>query len=812
MAVDIEASQLPMIRDPKDFDRNSGYWLERLIFNNRLIVIAMVAAVTLFLGFHASRLQVQASFDDMLPQSHPYIQNYLQNKSELKGLGNSIRIVVETREGDIFDKDYLEVLRKIHDKLILTPGVDRAYMRSLWAPVVRWTEVTEEGFVGGPVMPFDYDASAKTLDQLRVNVQRAGLRGNQVGNDFKSSMIFVPLLDRLPDTGEPLDYNAFAHFLEQDIRQQFQDERYSIRIIGFAKLMGDLIDGLIKVMTFFAISAVIASVAIYVYTRDLRSTLLLVFTASTGVVWLLGLLQLLGYNLNPYSILVPFLIFAIGLSHGAQKMNGVMQDIGRGAHKYVAARYTFRRLFLAGLTALLANVLGFAVLMIVDIPVIRDLAMTTSLGVLVLVFTKLFFIPVALSYIGVSKSAARRSLRASEVRLDGSVSGGALGFLKHCSVRRFAIPLTLSALLVGVVAVVISLTSLKMGDLDAGAPELRPDSRYNLDVAYINDHYGASTDQFAVIVKTAPEGMRDYMSLVEQDQLAWRLQQLPSVLSTASVASGIRRVASGSFEGDPKWMTIPRNTQTSGNVTQNLLVGNPELMNTSASVAPVIAYLRDHRADTLTEVVEVAQAFADQHSTPDRQFLLAAGSAGIEAATNIVVKEANYRIMGLLYLSVTVLCYLTFRSWRAVVVALVPLVITAFLCETLMVMLGIGVKVATLPVIALGVGVGVDYALYLLSVQLAAQRRGATLAEAYGIALNFTGRVVALIGVTMAAGVVTWAWSPIKFQADMGVLLTFMFLWNMLGALTLIPALSHFLLRDVAKPADIVAPGHTSAT
>ncbi len=805
MAVDIEANQLPMIRDLKDFNRKSGSWLERLIFNNRLIVITLVAAITLFLGFHASRLQVQASFDDMLPQSHPYIQNYLANKSELKGLGNSIRIVVETREGDIFDKDYLETLRQIHDKLMLTPGVDRAFMRSLWAPVVRWTEVTEEGFVGGPVMPFDYDAGTKTLEQFKLNVQRAGLRGNLVGNDFKSSMIFVPLLDHLPETGEALDYNAFAHFLEQDIRQQFESDRYQVHIIGFAKLMGDLIDGLIKVMTFFGISALIASITIYIYTRDLRSTLLLVFTAAVGVVWLLGLLQLLGYNLNPYSILVPFLIFAIGLSHGAQKMNGVMQDIGRGAHRYVAARYTFRRLFLAGLTALLANVFGFAVLMIVDIPVIRDLAMTTSLGVLVLVFTKLFFIPVALSYIGVSQSAAQRSLQASAVRMDGSVAGGVLDFLKHCTARRFAIPLTASALLVGLAAVIISLSSLKMGDLDAGAPELRPDSRYNLDVAYLNDYYGASTDQFAVIVKTAPEGMRDYMSLIEQDQLAWHLQQLPSVLSTSSVASGIRRVAAGSFEGDPKWMTIPRNTQTSGNVTQNLLVGNPELMNNNASVAPVIAYLRDHRADTLSEIVKVAKTFADQHSTPDRQFLLAAGSAGIEAATNIVVKEANYRIMGLLYISVIVLCYLTFRSWRAVVVALVPLVITAFLCETLMVMLGIGVKVATLPVIALGVGVGVDYALYLLSVQLTAQRRGATLAEAYGLALNFTGRVVALIGVTMAAGVVTWAWSPIKFQADMGILLTFMFLWNMLGALTLIPALSHFLLRDIGKPAHAIA-------
>ncbi|NMG01243.1 MMPL family transporter, partial [Aromatoleum toluolicum] len=177
----------------------------------------------------------------------------------------------------------------------------------------------------------------------------------------------------------------------------------------------------------------------------------------------------------------------------------------------------------------------------------------------------------------------------------------------------------------------------------------------------------------------------------------------------------------------------------------------------------------------------------------------AAGSAGIEAATNIVVKEANRTMLFYVYGAVIVLCFITFRNWRAVIVAVVPLVVTSILCEALMVVLGIGVKVGTLPVIALGVGIGVDYALYLLSIQLAQQRADATLAEAHRCALQFTGKVVALVGVTLAAGVVTWIWSPIKFQADMGILLTFMFVWNMVGALILIPALSHFLLKDTVR-------------
>jgi predicted RND superfamily exporter protein len=217
---------------------------------------------------------------------------------------------------------------------------------------------------------------------------------------------------------------------------------------------------------------------------------------------------------------------------------------------------------------------------------------------------------------------------------------------------------------------------------------------------------------------------------------------------------------------------------------------------------PVIAYLADHRAETLDRVVQASAAFAAEHSTDERKFLLAAGPAGIEAATNIVVKKAWLQMLFLVYAAVIVLCFITFRSWRAVIVAVVPLVVTSVLCEALMVALGIGVKVATLPVIALGVGIGIDYALYLLSVQLAQQRAGASLAEAYATALRFTGKVVVLVGVTLAAGVVTWALSPIKFQADMGILLAFMFVWNMVGAIVLIPALSHFLLRPRgAEPA-----------
>ena len=788
--------QTPVVRSLSEFDRNSGNALERMIFNHRLAVVAACALVTVVLALVAAwKLHLNASFESMLPQSQPYIKNYLEHRKELRGLGNALRVVVENPAGDIFDPAYQETLKKINDELILTPGVDRAWVKSLWTPSVRWTEVTEEGFQGGPVMPESYDGSAKATGELRLNIARAGIVGRFVGNDFKSSMIFVPLLDKDPASGAPIDYRAVSRTLEDNIRAKFEQSGTPVRIhiIGFAKLVGDLIDGVSQVTTYFAAAALIAIAVIFFYTRCLRSTALVVACSVIAVVWQMGLIAALGFALDPFSILVPFLIFAIGVSHGAQKMNGIVQDIGRGMHRLVAARFTFRRLFLAGVTALVADAVGFAVLMVIDIPVIQALALTASIGVAVLIFTNLVLLPVLLSYTGVSATAAERSLRA------GSGAGGSGAafwrWLERFTERRWAIGAIVVSAVLTAAGFVVSL-QLKIGDLEAGAPELRADSRYNRDNAYITANYSLSSDQFAVIIKTAAEGCLKYDTLIEADRLAWKLRQLPGVQTTVFLGDAVRQITAGSYEGNPKWVALARNQEVLNYGAQQASVNNPDLFNTECSVMPVIAYLTDHRAETLDRVVAEAATFAAEHSTPERQFLLAAGSAGIDAATNIVVREANRTMLFYVYGAVILLCFVTFRNWRAVVVAVLPLVVTSILCEALMVVLGIGVKVGTLPVIALGVGIGVDYALYLLSIQLAEQRAGASLAEAHHCALQFTGKVVALVGVTLAAGVVTWIWSPIKFQADMGILLTFMFVWNMVGALVLIPALSHFLLKD----------------
>ncbi|MFH0727674.1 MAG: MMPL family transporter [Pseudomonadota bacterium] len=782
-----------VIGEFEDFDKNSGSVIERILFNHRGVVVSICILVTLVLGFQMTKLRLNANFEKTIPVHHPYIANYLKHQKDLSGLGNAVRMAVETTEGTIYSAGYLKVLQEINDEVFLNPGVDRAYMKSLWSPSTRWVAVTEEGLEGDPVIPNEYNGSPETVEQVRRNIERSGEIGRLVALDHKSSIIYLPLRSK-DSSGKPLDYGKFSQDLEA-IRNKYESGSIRIHITGFAKVAGDLIEGVRQIILFFGVAFLISVAVLFWYTRCLRSTCVVVTCSLIGVVWQLGLSSFLGFDLDPYSVLVPFLVFAIAISHGAQKMNGIMQDIGRGTHRQIAARYTFRRLFLAGLTALLADAVGFAVLMIIDIVVIKELALIASIGVAVIIFTNLILVPITLSYVGVSPGAAMRSLKAEEAGRSGEARSVVWRILDLFTGRRWAAVALACSMALVIAGFVVGL-NLKIGDLDPGAPELRADSRYNRDNAFMTASYGASSDVIAVMVETPDGACADYDTVMRLDALEWKLLQVEGVESTNSLALLNRQVFVGLSEGNMKWYSMPRNQGMVNTITAQAPRG---LYNETLNLLTLYIYLKDHKADTLTRVVNTVEAFASENNSGKARFILGAGSAGIDAATNIVVKKANRLMLFMVYGAVVLLCYITFRSWRAVLCAVLPLMLTSNLAEALMVFLGIGVKVSTLPVIALGVGIGVDYALYLLSVMLGHLSAGRTLSDAYYRSLLFTGKVVILVGVTLSASVVTWAFSPIKFQADMGVMLAFMFLWNMLGSLILLPSLARFLLPRHAR-------------
>jgi len=762
--------------------------IENIIFGKRAWVILAFLLITVFLVSQAIKVRPDASFEKMVPIKHPYIAAYLERKDELTGLGNSVRISVETTEGDIFSEEYMQKLREISDEVFFIPGVARSGVKSLWTPNVRWGEVTEEGFTGGTVVPDDYDGSPESLQKVRANIMKSGEVGNLVANNFRSTIIIAPLMEVHPETGEPLKFGDISLQLEELVRDKYQSDTIKIHMTGFAKVMGDLIDGAGQVAFFFLLAIGITLILFYIYSRCIRSSVIVVVCSVIAVAWQVGLLKVLGYGLDPYSMLIPFLVFAIGVSHGVQMINAIMHGKSGGRDNDGAARYAFRSLYVPGLTALVSDGIGFATLMVIQIQVIHDLAIAASVGVLVVILTNLILLPVLMSYLGVGETAIRRMKKFE--------NSGAYHKLCEFStvytrprIARILVVLAVAAFAFGVWYG----QDIKIGDLDAGAPELRADSRYNLDNRFMVENYTASTDVFVVMVQTPDMQCVTYETYAAVDFFEWVMTDVPGVQSAISLIDASKRAIAGNNEGNPKWATVTRNQWVlNGSVSGKEMP--PGLMNADCNLVPVMIFLEDHKAETLLTVTAAVERFNEEYDTGDVRFVMAAGNSGIEAATNDVVSRAQYKMLAWVYGVVCFLVFLAFRSFSAVLCIILPLVLTSVLGQALMTFLGIGVKVATLPVIALGVGIGVDYGIYIFSKLETYLYKGLKLHDAYFETLKTTGKAVSFTGLTLAIGVATWLWSPIKFQGDMGLMLTFMFVMNMFGALILLPALVRLLI------------------
>lgn len=761
--------------------------LESLIFAFRPVILILFLLLTVGLASQAVQVKPEASFEKLIPLSHPYIENFIKRKDDLSGLGNAIRIsvAVNNPNEDIFTAAYMQRLKEVYEQVRYLKGVDQAGVRSLWDPAIRWTQVTAEGFEGGTIIPDDYTGDAASLNKLRQNLLKSSQLGVSVANDFRSTLITVPLLEKVD--GQPLNYQEFSNQLEE-LRAEFSDADFNLGIVGFAKLVGDLINGASLVAMFFLLALVTTFLLLLAYSRCIKSTLVALACSVIAVIWQLGLLNLLGYGLDPYSMLVPFLVFAIAVSHGVQVINAIAYEASYGVTRLEAAKLAFRSLYIAGVLALISDALGFTTLFFIKIQVIQELALAASLGVGVIILTNLVLLPLLISYLGVG---AKATLRAKNHRLAPVKLWQALSNLANPKFVPFSLGIAGVLALVGVFAS----SDLQIGDLDKGAPELRPNSVYNLDSNFITDNYSTSADVLVVMVETPPEGCVAYEALAAIDRLDWQMQNTPGVQGVVSPAGIAKLVITGFNEGNLKWQALSNDQFVLNQAMGQLPAG---MINNQCDLLPVILYLEDHKANTLAEVTAAVEDFAAKNNSEAARFLLAAGTAGIEAATNAEIAKAENLMLVFVYSVVGSLVLLTFRSLKALVSILTPLALTSILCQALMAQLGIGVKVATLPVIALGVGIGVDYGIYIYARLESLLKQGYALQEAYYLTLKSTGKAVTFTGLTLALAVGTWVFSPIKFQADMGILLTFMFLWNMLGAICLLPAFMYLFTKKKA--------------
>ena len=780
--------------------------LENFFFRFRVATLAVLLVFTLVMGWLAAQLHMTAGFDKQLPIGHEYIDTFFKYRTQLFG-SNRIMVVVRAKKGDIWTRDSLKKLHEVTEAVLFLPGVDRRSVQSLWTPNTRVYELTEEGFnaedvIGGNITPNALDA--EKISGIRDRVVRGGYTGSLVANDGTAAMVVADLLEEDSQTHEKLDYLALAGRLESEVRGKMETPDHAIEIIGFAKQIGDIAEGATGVAEFFLLATLLTAASVYWYCRSVLLTMLSILCSMTSVVWQFGALRLLGYGLDPLAILVPFLVFAIGVSHGVQQINAIIKSVAEGQDSMGAARESFSGLFIPGSLALVTAFVGFITLVIIPIPMIRELGITASIGVGFKIVTNLIMLPVVASFFRFSRSYALKQEKLQEKR---GLMIQKLGFIADINHARLV--LAIATVLLGIA--VWQSHGRHIGALQPGAPELRADSRYNQDVQNIVKRFDLGMDVLTVVFETPNDSCNSFPVVNYIDQFTLHMAQVPGVLSVASLSAMAKFANAGLNEGNPKLAALPRDSKAL-QVAVGYLPEAGGLFNRACTMMAANVYLADHKATTIKVAVDAVKEFRQSHPADPlgMKVLLASGNAGVLAATNEEIEARELPMMLYVYAAITILVLLAYRDWRAMLACCLPLTVATFLGYWFMKTLDIGLTVATLPVMVLATGIGVDYAFYIYNRLLIHLSRNESMKVALEGALREVGIATIFTAITLSVGVATWAFSDLKFQADMGILLTFMFMINMVMAITVLPAFAVKLDSLFPRKGPVKAPaiGH----
>ncbi len=773
--------------------------LENFCFKFRTPFLIWLAVFTAVMGYFALQLRMEAGFEKQMPTGHEYIETFHKYRNDVLG-ANRLNVVVKAKKDNIWTQAGLKRLYDVTQAVIYLPGVDRLGVQSLWTPNSFVNEITEEGFRADPLIPGTVtpeQLNSEIIAGIQRSASQGGFVGTLVSRDQTSAMIVAELAEVDKD-GNKIDYVAYNDKLE-GLRKQFEDADFEIQIIGFAKQIGDIADGASSVLEFCAVALLLTAGAVYWYCHSLRFTLLPIICSFTSLVWQFGALRLLGFGLDPLAVLVPFLVFAIGVSHGVQQINFIVRELAHGKTTEQAARASFSGLLIPGVLALVTAFVSFITLILIPIPMVRELAITASLGVFFKITTNLAMLPIAASYFTFSKEYADKAMMKRDKRARWLRT-----LARVAEPRNAAIVIALTT---AVFAVSVWQSSDRViGTLQPGAPELRAEARFNRDAVAISEAYDTGLDWLTVVFEAAPESCENVAIGLYQDRFVWHMQNTEGVLSAISFSGQLRTYNEGYNEGNPKMNAIPIDPGNYAALATE--IGRMRgYMKKDCSMTAVHLFLNDHKATTINRVIDKVKAFRADNKLDGVTIRLASGNAGVLAAVNDEVEHSEWPMMMYVYAAIVFLVAMVYRDFRAVLACCLPLTVGTFIGYWFMKELEIGLTVATLPVMVLAVGIGVDYAFYIYNRLQLHLSLGENIVKALEHSILEVGTATIFTAITLAIGVATWAFSDLKFQADMGKLLAFMFMVNMVMAMTALPAFAVWLEKLFPRKTPVRAPG-----
>ena len=764
------------------------------------------------------------------PGPNPYIKIYTDFK-RMFGSANILSVIVEVKNGDIYNPATLQKIDTITKRVIGLKGVVPYQILSISSPKVKSITAREGALQIRELYYPEVPKTQEDADRVKFAVYSTkGVRGVFTALDDTAAVVHAGFWE------EELDFRELYKSLTE-LKAQEDDANHTIYITGLPWLYTSVLQYTKQLLYIFCLTFLTLAFLLYTYFRTWTGIWVPILSGILSSVWGLGFAAVLGFNFDPLVLVIPIFLTARALSHSVQSMDRYHEEYYRLHDKQQAIIVSYSHLFQPAMSGIVTDGIGLLVVAVAPIPLIQKVAIFASFWIVSIFISVVTLHPILLSYIDPPPQshenpaakkvpmniwAARAILWAMVAAAYFATKGGLIpsallafiiispglawywlhyGDRAYVAWSRWTIIATEGVRRWYVVALTIALFiifpiwgwTLKVGDMTPGSALLFPDHPYNIGYHKLNDKFlGAS--QLIVIADTKqPDGIKNAATLGEIEEFSDYMQGAEGASGSLTIIDVVKRLAMLYHDGDPKWGLIPESPKEIGQLfyvfTSSASAGDLDrFMDPSGRYGSVITLFRGYSHDIIANSIDYGKRFS-HNSDGHVDFKFAGGIFGILAAVNEAVENSYWTNLGLIFFLVFICLYLTYGSFVAAGLLMIPVILSQLAAEAMMVWLHIDMNVNSLPIAAAGAGVGVDYGIYHFSRMIDAYDEVGDLDEAVDYATATTGKAIIFTGTTMIAGTGFFYLSDLKFLAEMGLLLTLLMTFNKFGALIVVPAL-----------------------
>jgi hypothetical protein len=780
-------------------------WLKLVAFHvgHPYFNLAWITLGTLFFIFQLFGLKITTDFFQLYPPNHPYIQLYKQYRI-MFGTANVLSMAVEVKKGDIYNAETLKKIDRLTRDILAIKGVNSYQVISITHPKLKNITV---GSMGVDVRPLTWPRFPETTDELMRFKEKIysneGIRGIYVSPNDKATLIQAGFWEEGVDLN-----NLYKEMMK--LKEREEDSNHRIYITGYPMLYAWITHYKPELYMIFFVTLVVMTALLWWYFRSFMGIFIPLISAIISAIWGLGFAATLKINIDPLILVIPLLLSARALSHSVQSMERYHEEFARVGEKKEAIVFAYGYLYKPGILGTICDGLGVLTIAVATIPLMRNLAMYGSFWVLSIYVSSIVLHPVLVSLLPPPRAKHIDRAKLATLDLDAAVEEVRKitvrpGDKIYLKIGHFLIALTQGnrkwvvsslALVLLFGGAYISRTYLKVGDTSAGKAILYNNHPYNISGDYINKNFLGANQMIVIAEGKKPGAMANAGSLKLIEDFALYSYSIPAVGGAVTITDIMKRLFRTYHDGNPKWSVLP---ETKVDLAQMFFIlGSnmaPGELDRFVSVpdytnATVTIYFKDYNNRIIHDAIDSAKNYIQEHPLDEMRFRLAGGIIGILASVNEEVEWSYWMNMLLIFSLTFMFCWWAYRTWLGAIVLFIPLLLSQVLCDLLMLALGIDMNINSLPICSVGVGIGVDYGIYVLA-RLAEEYQfsNGDYDRARYLAITSTGKAVIFTASTLVLSIFFFIFSTFKFQADMAILLCFLLVANMVGALAVLPAL-----------------------